>query len=94
LVYFVRMDKTNAIEILGGTAASAASAIGITPQAFGQWPDVLTRRLEDRVIAAIARRRLPPEAFRPAPDRPLIWPDVAASPQPGENPIPSGADAQ
>jgi len=64
------MDKTSAIKVLGGTATSAASAIGITPQAFGQWPDVLPRRLEDRVIAAIARRRLPPEAFRPTPDHP------------------------
>jgi len=73
------MDKTNAIKVLGGTATSAASAIGITPQAFGQWPDVLPRRLEDRVIAAIARRWLPPEAF---------WPDVAsgAESKPGENP--------
>jgi len=59
------MEKYFAIKALGGTAVSAASAIGITPQAFGQWPDVLSRRLEDRVIAAIARKRLPPEAFRP-----------------------------
>jgi len=73
------MDKTNAIKVLGGTATSAASAIGITPQAFGQWPDVLPRRLEDRVIAAIARRWLPPEAFQP---------DIAsgAGPDTGENP--------
>jgi len=72
------MDKSCAIKVLGGTAASAASAIGITPQAFGQWPDVLPRRLEDRVIAAIARKRLPPEAFRPT-DAHLIWPEQAAA---------------
>jgi len=80
MLYVVRMDKTSAMKVLGGTAASAASAIGITPQAFGQWPDVLPRRLEDRVIAAIARKRLPPETFRPAPDL------SAAARQPGENP--------
>lgn len=57
------MNKTDAIHLLGGTASAAAAAIGITPQAFGQWPDPLPRRLEDRVIAAIARRTLPASAF-------------------------------
>jgi len=58
------MNKTDAINLLGGTASAAASAIGITPQAFGQWPCDLPRRLEDRVVAAIARRTLPASAFQ------------------------------
>jgi len=86
MLYVVRMDKTSAMKVLGGTAASAASAIGITPQAFGQWPDVLPRRLEDRVIAAIARKRLPPETFRPAPDL------SGTAPPPGESPEKSRPD--
>jgi len=72
------MNKASAITLLGGTATSAASAIGITPQALGQWPDMLPRRLEDRVIAAIARKRLPPEAFSPEVAH-LIWPEQAAA---------------
>lgn len=55
------MDKTTAIKLLGGTAKLAADAIGITPQAVGQWPDVLPSTISDRVQAAIARTRLPPE---------------------------------
>ena len=57
------MDKTTAIKLLGGTAKLAADAIGITPQAVGQWPDVLPSTISDRVQAAIARRRLPPEVL-------------------------------
>jgi len=59
------MNKTDAIRLLGGSVATAATAIGTSYQAVSKWPDVLSRRIEDRVIAAIARRRLPPEAFRP-----------------------------
>lgn len=58
------MNKTDAITLLGGTPATAARAIGITQQAFGQWPDTLPKRLRDRVEAAIARKLLPPEAFQ------------------------------
>lgn len=50
------MDKQTAIELLGGTVSEAARAIGITSAAVSQWPDVLPPRIEDRVIAAIARR--------------------------------------
>lgn len=49
------MDKQKAIEILGGTVALAAKAIGISSSAVSQWPDVLPSRIEDRVIAAAAR---------------------------------------
>lgn len=59
------MKKSDAIQILGGSIAAASEAIGTSYQAVSKWPDVLPRRIEDRVIAAIARRKLPPEAFRP-----------------------------
>lgn len=57
------MDKAKAIELLGGTVTEAAAAIGITPSAVTQWPEVLPPRLVDRVHAAIARRTLPAEAL-------------------------------
>jgi hypothetical protein len=49
------MEKLKAIELLGGTPSAAARAIGITPQAVNGWPDVLTPRIADRVVAALAR---------------------------------------
>jgi hypothetical protein len=54
------MDKRKAIELLGGTPTSAAAAIGITVSAVSQWEDVLSDTLADRVVAAIARKHLPP----------------------------------
>jgi len=50
------MTKTQAIKKLGGTPTLAAAAIGITTQAVSQWPETLTPAIEDRVIAALARR--------------------------------------
>lgn len=55
------MDKTKAIELLGGTVAAAAQAIGVTYQAVDKWPDRLSKRVADRVLAAQARKHLPPE---------------------------------
>lgn len=49
------MEKTKAIELLGGSVAKAAEAIGINSQAISQWPDTLPPRLADRVIAACVR---------------------------------------
>lgn len=49
------MQKTHAIELLGGTVGSAASAMGISHSAVSQWPDVLTPKLIDRVIAGCLR---------------------------------------
>ncbi|MCY0854300.1 hypothetical protein [Cupriavidus sp. D39] len=54
-----RMEKSKATTLLGGTPSSAAEAIGISPQAYSQWPQILPRRLADRVVAAIARKHLP-----------------------------------
>lgn len=53
------MQKTQAIELLGGTVTSTANAIGISYQAVDKWPDVLPARIADRVLAAVARRRFP-----------------------------------
>ncbi len=55
------MLKTKAIELLGGTPAAAAREVGVTTQAISQWPDELPDRIADRVLAALARKHLPPE---------------------------------
>jgi transcriptional repressor of cell division inhibition gene dicB len=52
------MDKATAIEMLGGTAASAARAIGVSPAAVNQWPRLLPARIADRVQAALWRAAL------------------------------------
>lgn len=54
------MKKDVAIKLLGDTVADAAAAVGTTRQAVHQWPDPLPQRIEDRVLAAQARRYLPP----------------------------------
>ena len=53
------MRKETALRLLGGKAADAAKAIGVTVQAINQWPDVLPPRIEDRVLAFLARKHLP-----------------------------------
>lgn len=55
------MLKAKAIELLGGTVASAAEQIRISYQAVDKWPEVLPDRIADRVLAALARKHLPPE---------------------------------
>ena len=50
------MTKVEATKLLGRNATEAAAAIGITCQAFGQWPDELPPRLIDRVQAALWRK--------------------------------------
>lgn len=54
------MHKSKAIELLGGTVVLAAKAIGISYQAVDKWPDQLPARIADRVLAAVARKHLPP----------------------------------
>lgn len=49
------MIKSQAIELLGGTATAAAQAIGVTASAVTQWPEVLPPRIADRVQAALWR---------------------------------------
>lgn len=53
------MLKSKAIELLGGTVAAAAKAVGVSYQAIDKWPDDLPPRLADRVLAALAREKLP-----------------------------------
>lgn len=58
------MLKTEAIQMLGGTPTATAEAIGITPQAVNDWPDVLSARISDRVYAALARKKAAEEAAK------------------------------
>lgn len=51
------MEKSEAIRLLGGTATSAAKAIGITPQAVSGWPEELPPAIRDRVQAALWRKQ-------------------------------------
>lgn len=51
------MTKTEAIDLLGGSVAKAAEAIGINSQAISQWPAQLPARLVDRVQAALYRKQ-------------------------------------
>lgn len=64
------MKKTQAIELLGGTVTAAAAAVGVTYQAVDKWPEELPPRIEDRVLAAIARKHLPPEVIGQQPATP------------------------
>jgi hypothetical protein len=76
------MNKLRAIDLLGGTVTAAANAIGITSSAVTQWPDVLPDRLTDRVLAALARKHLPPELLakidEPPPEQAAFDSSVAA----------------
>lgn len=53
------MQKTQAIELLGGSVATAAAAIGVTYQAVDKWPAELPDRIVDRVIAALVKSNQP-----------------------------------
>ena len=55
------MNKATAIAMLGGSVSSAAEQVGVSPSAVSQWPDELPERISDRVLAAMARKHLPPE---------------------------------
>lgn len=55
------MNKATAIALLGGSVSSAAEQVGVSPSAVSQWPDELPERISDRVLAAMARKHLPPE---------------------------------
>lgn len=55
------MLKTTAHRLLGGrTRGESARLMGIGDASFSNWPDVLPAKLSDRVLAAQARRYLPP----------------------------------
>lgn len=65
------MRKEHAIELLGGSIGAAAEAIGVSYQAVNKWPEVLPRRIEDRVYAALWRKS------RGEPIRPSATEEVA-----------------
>ena len=75
------MTKNEAIQLLGGSIASAAEAIGIKSQAVSQWPDDLPARISDRVIAALVRtRRAVPNEYKA---RPVVGNHASSLPMPG-----------
>lgn len=49
------MNKQTVIDHFGSPKATA-EYLGITQQAVGQWPETLTERVENRILAALARR--------------------------------------
>ena len=51
----IGMDKSQAINLLGGNTTAAAKAVGVKPQAVSNWPDPLPQRIADRVQAALWR---------------------------------------
>lgn len=53
------MQKTQAIELLGGSITAAAKAIGISYHAVHQWPEELPPRIADRVYAVWGRQNIP-----------------------------------
>lgn len=52
MIYEDPMTREYALAILGGTPAKAARAIRCSVSAVTRWPDVLPRRIADRVEAA------------------------------------------
>jgi hypothetical protein len=51
------MNKSHAIELLGGSVTSAARACEISTSAVSQWPEVLTKDQIVRVQAALYRQQ-------------------------------------
>lgn len=51
------MKKQQAIELLGGTITLAAQKVGVSYHAVNKWPAILTPRISDRVVAALARQQ-------------------------------------
>lgn len=78
------MRKLHAIHLLGGTVKAAAANLGISSSAVSQWPDDLPRAAEDRVLAFLARKHLPPE---------LIGPPDEAELQADPNPVAARQEA-
>jgi DNA-binding transcriptional regulator YdaS (Cro superfamily) len=74
------MKKSEAFELLSCSLTELAELVGVTPSAVSQWPEVLTDRLADRVLAVLARRHLSPELVGepPAVALPLQAPHVAS----------------
>lgn len=56
------MNKSEAIEALGGSIKAAAEECQITRSAISQWPEVLNKDQLDRVQAALFRKQLREQA--------------------------------
>jgi hypothetical protein len=55
------MKKAHALKVVGeGSVSSTAKALRITSSAVSQWPEDLPPAIENRVLAELARRHLPP----------------------------------
>lgn len=73
------MKKSRAIELLGGTPTAVAEAIGVSHSAVSQWPEELPPRIADRVLAALARKHLPPDLIGAEPVPADATPQAAAT---------------
>ena len=52
------MNKATAIQLLGGTHAKAAEALGYkVVQTVYAWPDELPQSLQDRIVGYLARTK-------------------------------------
>lgn len=61
------MDKQKAINLLGGTPAKAAKAMGYKSiQAVYMWPEVLPTSIADKVNGAVQRMKSQRKAHQPA----------------------------
>jgi len=61
------MDKKKAVEMFGGVVA-IARVIGVAPQAVSKWPEILSPRISDRVIAACVRSGIDPAPLLDKPE--------------------------
>lgn len=72
------MNKKQAIGYFGGVCATAR-AVGVTDTAVCRWPDVLSPKISDRVIAAMVRKGMDVSGFvdsAPAAAKPQIVEDA------------------
>lgn len=53
------MRKSTAFVLLGPAVKDVADAVGCSGSAVRQWPELLPRRIADRVLAAWARKNMP-----------------------------------
>lgn len=56
------MNKKQAIAYFGGVCATAR-AVGVSNAAVSRWPDVLSPKISDRVIAALVRKGIDVSSF-------------------------------
>lgn len=52
------IHKSEAIAVLGGSVSAVAEAMHVTYQAVDKWPEVLSNKVSDRVLAAWTRKNV------------------------------------